>query len=150
MNFFHPTKWRSITVNAVARDSESKIGIVKYNMLPLEAAALLLLIVVFSHAVAAAVDPRLPAAAVAMGIYLLLFAMTGGPDEGTTQLYRAAAAMLPMLFVPVASGVVTFGKLQLDVWILVTLVIVGGTLTTLLTVGLLAERVLSQKEGKTP
>ncbi len=94
---------------------------------------------------AAVIDPRLPAAAVAMGLYLLLFTMTGGPDEGTTQLYRGAAAVLPMLFVPIASGVVTFSELQVDVWILVTLVIVGGTLTTLLTVGLLAERFLSQK-----
>ena len=114
---------------------------------PLEAAGVLLLFVVLSHTVAASIDPRLPAAAVAMGFYLIWFALGGGPDAGTDQLYRGAAAVLPMLFVPVASGVVAFGGLEMDVWVLITLVVLGGTLTTLVSVGLLAERFLSKTEG---
>lgn len=117
---------------------------------PLGAAGLLLVIVVLSEAIAPLIDAHLPSAALAMVAYLALFFVTGGPDDGTTQLYRGAATLLAMLFVPVAVGVMTLGKLRIDIWTSVTLVVVGGTLSTLLVVGVIADRLFAKAERSRP
>jgi len=111
---------------------------------PLGAAAVLLVVVVISETVSSLIDPRLPSAAVAMAIYFTLFFATGGPDTGTETLYGGAASVLPMLFVPVAVGVLTARPLSMDAWGAVAMVVIGGTLFTLVVVGLVAERVFAK------
>ncbi len=99
-------------------------------------AAVVLVLLVLGDAVAARFALPIPGAALGLGALTLAFALRGGPDTGSEEMFDFAAPYFPLFFVPAAVGVIASIDVISHDWVHILTAIVLGTVVTLVITGL--------------
>jgi holin-like protein len=83
-----------------------------------------------------------PGSAVGLLLLAAVFAIHGGPDTGTAQLFDLAAPYFQLFFVPAAVGVIANLDLLGATWVFMMVAIVLGTSLSLVCTGLAFQAML--------
>jgi holin-like protein len=103
---------------------------------------LVLGLTVIGDAVAESLAVPVPGAAIGMMVLASVFAVRGGADSASEQIFDVTAPHIPLFFVPAAAGIVASTDLLARAWLSVCVAIVLGTAVTLITTGTLAQVLL--------
>jgi holin-like protein len=98
-------------------------------------AAIVLLLLIVGDAMAEVFALPVPGAALGLATLTAAFAICGGPDPGSEELFDFAAPYFPLFFVPAAVGVVASLDVLSAAWVHLIAAIVFGTGVTLLVTG---------------
>ena len=98
-------------------------------------AAIVLVLLILGDVVADHFSLPVPGAALGLLALATAFAIRGGPDRGSEELFDFAAPYFPLFFVPAAVGVVASLEVLSAAWVYVLAAIVVGTTATLLITG---------------
>jgi holin-like protein len=107
-----------------------------------KSAAVVLILLILGNAIAERFALPIPGAALGLAVLATGFAIRGGPDNGSEQLFDFAAPYFPLFFVPAAVGIVASLDVLALAWIHVTMAIVFGTTMTILITGLISQALL--------
>jgi holin-like protein len=107
-----------------------------------KSAAVVLILLTLGNAVAERFALPIPGAALGLAVLATAFAIRGGPDNGSEELFDFAAPYFPLFFVPAAVGVVESLNVLAFAWVHVTVAIVFGTTVTILITGLILQTLL--------
>ena len=91
----------------------------------------MLLLLILGDAVAEHFVLPIPGAALGLAVLTTIFAIRGGPDKGSEDLFDFAAPYFPLFFVPAAVGVIASFDVLAFAWLQVTAAIVAGTAVTI-------------------
>lgn len=105
-------------------------------------AAVVLGLLIVGDAMADRFALPIPGAAVGLTVLVAAFAIRGGPDKGSEELFDFAAPYFPLFFVPAAVGVIGSLDVLALAWIHVTVAIVLGTSATILITGIVSQVLL--------
>lgn len=105
-------------------------------------AAIVLILLILGDAIAERLALPIPGAALGLAALTTAFAIRGGPDRESEELFDFAAPYFPLFFVPAAVGVVASLDVLAFAWIHVTAAIVFGTAATILVTGLVSQALL--------
>lgn len=113
----------------------------------IRSAAIVLLLLIFGDAVAEAFSLPIPGAALGLVLLAIAFAVRGGPDHGSAELFDFAAPYFPLFFVPAAVGVVASIEIISVAWVYILTAIFLGTTVTLLITGLIFQMLVQRVTG---
>lgn len=102
----------------------------------IRAAAIVILLLLAGDVIAEGNDLPVPGAALGLAALTVAFAIRGGPDRGSEELFDFAAPYFPLFFVPAAVGVVTSAGMLASAWVYILVAMVAGTAVTLLITGI--------------
>jgi holin-like protein len=105
-------------------------------------AAVVLTLLILGDVIAEHLVLPIPGAALGLAALATSFAIRGGTDKGSEELFDFAAPYFPLFFVPAAVGVVASLDILAFAWIEVTTAIVFGTAATILITGLISQALL--------
>jgi holin-like protein len=113
-------------------------------------AAIVLILLILGDAIAEIFALPIPGAALGLATLTAAFAIRGGPDTGSEELFDFAAPYFPLFFVPAAVGVIASLDVLAFAWIHVTVAIVFGTGVTILITGLISQALMRRitEEGQ--
>lgn len=104
--------------------------------------AILLLLLILGDAIAERFSLPVPGAALGLAALSIAFAIRGGPDPGSEELFDFAAPYFPLFFVPAAVGVVANIEIISIAWVFILTAVVLGTIVTLLITGLVFQALI--------
>lgn len=107
-------------------------------------AAIVLVLLVLGDAFAARFSLPVPGAALGLATLTLVFALRGGPDRGSEELFDFSAPYFPLFFVPAAVGVVASIDIIFHAWAYFLTAIVLGTAVTLAITGLVFQALMQR------
>lgn len=107
-----------------------------------QSAAIVILLLVLGDAIVERFLIPVPGAAIGLAALSIAFAIRGGPDPGSAELFDFAAPYFPLFFVPAAVGVVASIDMLAGAWLSILTAIVAGTAVTLLFTGLVFQALL--------
>ncbi len=102
----------------------------------IRSAAIVLLLLLAGDAIAEGYDLPVPGAALGLAALTAAFAIRGGPDRGSGELFDFAAPYFPLFFVPAAVGVMANSGMLASAWTYILVAVVAGTSATLLITGI--------------
>ena len=108
----------------------------------IRSAACILLLLIAGDAIVEKLDLPFPGAALALLALSGVFALSGGPDSGSAELFDFAAPHFPMFFVPTAVGVLASRDMLAFAWAHLAVAIVLGTAATIIVTGLVAQALM--------
>jgi holin-like protein len=108
----------------------------------IRSAAIVICLMVAGDVIAEQYALPFPGAALGLALLTAVFALRGGPDAGSEELFDIAAPYFPLFFVPAAVGVVASVEMLVSSWAYLSLAIIGGTAVTLLATGLICQWLL--------
>lgn len=114
-----------------------------------KSAAIVLLLLIVGDAVAEAFALPVPGAALGLATLTAAFAIRGGPDPGSEELFDFATPYFPLFFVPAAVGVVASLDVLSAAWVHLIAAIVFGTAATLLVTGVVFQWLMRQSTERT-
>ena len=114
----------------------------------IRSAAVVLFVLLSGDVIADAFSLPVPGAALGLMVLTTAFAVRGGPDRGSEELFDFAAPYFPLFFVPAAVGVVASLDVLSVAWAYLLAAIVAGTALTLLVTGLVFQVLLRRVAGE--
>ncbi|MDU8914020.1 CidA/LrgA family protein [Aestuariicoccus sp. MJ-SS9] len=114
----------------------------------IRSAAIVLALLVIGDAVAAFYALPIPGAALGLAALTLAFALRGGPDPGSEELFDFAAPYFPLFFVPAAVGLIGSIDIISHAWISILGAIAVGTALTLVITGQVFQALMRRVSGR--
>jgi holin-like protein len=108
----------------------------------IQAAAQVLVLLVLGQVIVDWLSLPFPGSAVGLLMLVAIFAVRGGPDAGSAQLFDHTAPYFQFFFVPAAVGVIANLELIYASWAFIVVAIVLGTSLTLVCTGLIFQALL--------
>ena len=115
-----------------------------------QSAAIVLFLLILGDIVAAYFSLSIPGAALGLATLTLVFALRGGPDRASEELFDFAAPYFPLFFVPAAVGVVASIDIIFYSWVHILTAIVLGTSVTLVITGLVFQALMQSIADRSP
>lgn len=101
----------------------------------IRSAAVVICLLVLGDVISEQFSLPVPGAALGLAMLTGVFALRGGPDPGSEELFDFAAPYFPLFFVPAAVGVVASLDMLYASWAYIIAAIVAGTALTLAATG---------------
>ncbi|MFD1196720.1 CidA/LrgA family protein [Seohaeicola saemankumensis] len=105
-------------------------------------AAIVLLLLILGDSVAEGLSLPVPGSALGLMALSIAFAMRGGPDKASSELFDFATPYFPLFFVPAAVGVVVSADMISANWVYIVTAIALSTAATLLISGLVFQALM--------
>lgn len=108
----------------------------------IRALVVVLALLILGDAIARGLSLPVPGSALGLLTLALGFAIRGGPDQGTSDLFDLAMPCFPLCFVPAGVGVIASLDVISAAWLYIATAIFLGTSATLVITGLVFQFVM--------
>ncbi|MEM6388034.1 MAG: CidA/LrgA family protein [Pseudomonadota bacterium] len=114
----------------------------------LRSASIVVVLLLLGDTAANVLSLPVPGAALGMLALSFGFAIAGGPDEGSSELFDLVAPYFPFFFVPSAIGVVKALDILSRTWVEAAVAVFAGTSVVLICVGWVAQTLFERSSAR--
>lgn len=114
----------------------------------LRSASIVVVVLLIGDVVSDVLSLPVPGAALGLLALSLGFAIIGGPDEGSSELFDLVSPYFPFFFVPSAIGVVKALDILSRAWVEAAVAVVAGTSVVMICVGWAAQTLFQRSSAR--